>query len=64
MSDDDRLITIEELLHRISARCETMSRGNENRLLLEQCAVAIVNLASRLPATQQAKMSPGGLHLP
>lgn len=45
----DRYITIEELLQRIDCACSGMSEHNQNRLLLQQCRVAIISLAQRVP---------------
>lgn len=46
---DNSTITIEELLQRIDGACGTMSQSHPNRTLLEQCKVAIVYLAQRVP---------------
>lgn len=46
---DNGLITIEDLLLRIDGAARGMSRENPNRLVLEQCRVAIVYLAQRVP---------------
>lgn len=42
-------ITIEELLARIDGATGGMSAHHPNRLLLEQCRVAIIYLAERIP---------------
>ena len=46
---DAKEITIEELLQRIDGATGGMSASNPNRLILEQCRVAIVYLAQRVP---------------
>ena len=45
----DQEITIEELLQRIDAACGGLSAHHPGRLLLQQCRVAIVYLAERIP---------------
>ena len=60
--DTDQHITIEELLQRIEAACEGMSKHNPNRLLLLQCRVAILYLARRVPDAALQQRS--GLVLP
>ena len=42
-------ITIQELLRQIDDRRQTLSAHHPTRLLLEQCKVAIVYLAQRVP---------------
>ena len=59
---DDGLITVQELLHRIDAACDGMGDRNPHKSLFRQCAVAISNLASRLPEGPQ--QTRGGLILP
>lgn len=46
---DDGLITIEELLARIDGAAGGMGHAHPNRILLEQCRVAILYLAQRVP---------------
>jgi hypothetical protein len=58
----ERHITIEELLQRIEAACDGMSEHNPNRLLLQQCRVAIIYLAQRVPDAALQQRS--GLVLP
>ena len=49
MSDADGMITIQELLARIDGARGGMGAANPHRVLLEQCRVAIVYLAQRIP---------------
>lgn len=51
-------ITIEELLQRIDGAAGGMSAANPNRQLLEQCKVAIIYLAGKVPDEQLRYRSP------
>ena len=44
----DDAITVEELLARIDGACGTLRRDHPNRVLLEQCRVAIAYLAQHV----------------
>lgn len=46
---DSKEITIEELVARIEAAKSGMSENNPNRILFEQCRVAIIYLVERIP---------------
>lgn len=59
---DDGHITIKELLERIDATASGMSSRNPNRVLLVQCRVAIVYLASRMP--DESVVTRSGIILP
>lgn len=58
----DGHITIKELLERIDATSSGMSTANPNRVLLVQCRVAIVYLASRMP--DESVVTRSGIILP
>ena len=48
-STEQQYITIEELIRRVDASIDGMASSNPNRILLQQCRVAIVYLADRVP---------------
>ena len=60
--DDRKEISIEELIQRITNAQDGMGANNPNRILLEQCRVAIIYLAERVP--QQMLKQRSGLILP
>jgi hypothetical protein len=55
-------VTIAELLQRIDATVGGMGEQNPNRVLLQQCRVAIVYLASRMP--DESIITRSGIILP
>ena len=55
-------ITIQELLQRIDAACDGIGQRNPNRLLFQQCKVAIIHMSRQVP--QGEVMSKGGILLP
>lgn len=59
---EDQYITIQELLQRIDAACDGMSERNPNRLLFQQCRVAIVHMSRQMP--DREVKSRGGIILP
>ena len=46
---DRQYITIEELVRRVDASIDGMAASNPHRILFQQCRVAIVYLAERVP---------------
>lgn len=53
-SEDQKEITIEELLTRITNAQDGMGPHNPNKILLEQCRIAIIHLVQRIPDEQLA----------
>jgi len=60
--DESGFTTVQELLQRLEAARDGMGERNPNRILLEQCRVAIIYLASRMP--DEAVVTRGGIILP
>lgn len=60
MADDQpKEISIEELLQKIEAARDSFATKNANRILLEQCRVAIIWLAQRVPDAQMNRHRSG-----
>lgn len=58
----DSFITIQELLERIDAACDGLSERHPNKLLFQQCKVAIIHMSRQMP--DREVMSRGGIVLP
>lgn len=60
---EDHHISIQELINRINTSCDGMSPHNPHRVLFQQCRVAIIYLAQRVPdeeLKQSVIITPGG----